>query len=431
MEQARLLLKQSRGLRSTMEQRAERAVALAALILEESRKRQTSRERAEQAQLASMLNDPNGKAFVTQMTDQCFRSGHAHRTADQLIFLLHKFGVPQYLSVFKRIQLASFRLLGKVCPRLLVPWVKGVIRKQTAHVIIPGEPQRLEAHLRKRTREGVRINLNHLGEAILGEEEAEARLKIYLEDLAKPEVEVISVKISTIFSQINHLSWEKTLDCLSARLTRLYRAAQTHRFVRADGREGLKFVNLDMEEYGDLHLTVALFQRILDYPEFQSLPAGIVLQAYLPDSFAIQCALTEWAIKRVAAGGAQIKIRLVKGANLTMEQVSASLHGWSQAPYTNKADVDANFKKMVVYALDPAHAHAVHIGIGSHNLFDIALVLLLRAEQGLDEEIEFEMLEGMADPVRWVLQDLLGSVLLYCPSATKEEFQNAVAYLIR
>ena len=39
-----------------------------------------------------------------------------------------------------------------------------------------------------------------------------------------------------------------------------------------------------MEEYRDLDLTIAVFTRILDEPEFKNLEAGIVLQAYLPDA---------------------------------------------------------------------------------------------------------------------------------------------------
>ena len=431
IEQAAELLQQACQRTSSIHERAEQAISLAALILEESRARQTAEEREQQAQLAAMLKDPDGKVFVTQMTDQCFRSQTPSRTADQLISLLNRFGTPKYLSYLQRLQLSSFRFFGKWCPWLVVPMVKAIIRRQTARVIIPGEPDRLQAHLQERTRAGVRVNLNHLGEAILGEEEAEARLQVYLSDLAKPEVEVISVKTSSIFSQINHLSWNQTVQILSEQLARLYRVAAENDFVRPDGSLSPKFVNLDMEEFSDLTLTVTVFKRVLDLPEFHHLAAGIVLQAYLPDSHRIQRELTEWAVSRVAEGKATIKIRLVKGANLAMEQVTASLHGWPQAPYTDKAKVDANFKRMVLYGLEPLHAKAVHIGIGSHNLFDIAFALLLRAEKGLEAEVEFEMLEGMADPLRRVVQELAGAVLLYCPSATEDEFQNAVAYLIR
>ncbi len=227
------------------------------------------------------------------------------------------------------------------------------------------------------------------------------------------------------------LGWEKTIDVLADRLRQLYRVAKANTFVHADGTRSPKFVNLDMEEYRDLKLTVELFKKVLDEQEFRDFSAGIVLQAYLPDAHEIQKELTLWAMERIKHKGAPIKIRIVKGANLAMEQFEASLRGWSQAPYTDKISVDANYKRMVTYGCLPEHAKAVHIGVASHNLFDIAYALLLRAEYNVEKEISFEMLEGMADHIRRVVQKLSKDILLYCPVATKEDFQSAVAYLIR
>ena len=215
------------------------------------------------------------------------------------------------------------------------------------------------------------------------------------------------------------------------RLRQLYRAAIKHRYHRSNGTLVPKFVNLDMEEYRDLQLTVALFRKVLDEPEFHSLEAGIVLQSYLPDSFLLQQELTIWAMQRHLQGGAPIKIRIVKGANFAMEKVESALRLWPQAPYLCKEEVDANFKRMVAYGCQKEHARAVHLGIGSHNLFDIAYALLLRAENRVEREVSFEMLEGMADHLRRVVQQVAGDMLLYCPAAKKNEFQNAVAYLVR
>ena len=429
--QAKALIEAVRGAPLAMEERKKRAIELAALMLSESRLVQTPQERRQQGQLARMMNDANGKAFTTVMTDECFRSHAPKRIADQLVHNLKKLGVPHYLSYAKRMQLWAFQFLGKPFASVLIPLVKRMIRQETATVILPGEPDQLAHHMAERRRAGVRVNLNHLGEAILGEGEAHRRLKTYLDDLSKPEVEYISIKISTIYSQISLCGWEDTLQVLSERLRLLYRTAMKHPFQRADGTHVPKFVNLDMEEYRDLHLTMALFCRVLDEPEFREHQAGIVLQAYLPDSSRMQQQLTEWAMRRVASGGAPIKIRIVKGANLAMEQVDAALHEWPQAPYPTKEEVDANYKRMVLYGCTPEHAHAAFLGIASHNLFDIAFALLLRAEHNLEKQVCFEMLEGMADQMRRVVQTLAGDILLYCPAATEDDFQNAVAYLIR
>lgn len=431
LEKASMILEKSRGKPQTMQERKERSIQLAALMLQESSKEMSSQEKAVQEQLSRMMKDPLGKVFTTAMTDQCFRSSANLRVADQMIYLLDQMGVPKYLDWDKRLQLLAFKLMGPKIARFAVPLATWSLRKETKRVILPGEKEPLKHHLQERKKEGVRVNLNHLGEAILSEAEARKRLDIYLEDLKNPDIDYMSVKISTIFSQIHMLAYDETVEAIVARLKELYRAAMKHPVSLPDGTSRPKFVNLDMEEYRDLRLTVDAFKAALDSSEFQSYSAGIVLQAYLPDSHYFQKELTEWAKKRIRQGGAPIKIRIVKGANLAMEQFEASLRGWEQTPYTKKIDVDANYKRMVEYGSIPENARAVRLGIASHNLFDIAFAMLLRAEHQVEAYVGFEMLEGMADAMRKTVQKLTGDMLLYCPIATKQEFQHAIAYLIR
>lgn len=424
-------LKQAKGVSLSLEEREKQAIDLAASMLRAANRLISFREKRLQKELARMMRDPKGKAFTMLMTDQCFRSNRSSRVANQLVYLLKEIGIPQYLSGFRRFSLLMFRFLGKPLSFLFVPAARKILRMATAQVILPGEPHELKKHLKKRYRQGVRLNLNHLGEAILGEKEAEKRLMAYLTDLQRDDIEYVSIKISTIYSQIQLLGWDHCLERLADRLRELYRTAMRYPFINQKGEKTVKFVNLDMEEYRDLLITKELFKKVLSEKEFFSFSAGIVLQAYLPDSHEIQKELTTWAMERVAKGGAPIKIRIVKGANLAMEQFDASIHGYEQAPYTTKTDVDANYKKMVTYGALRPHAQAVHLGIASHNLFDIAYAMLLRAEQGTEKELTFEMLEGMAEHMRKVVQELTGSILLYCPVATKEDFQSAIAYLIR
>lgn len=431
LEQAIEILESAQGKIQTPQQRQKAAVELAALMLKEANRIQSPQDRKKQKELARMMHDLKGKAFTTSMTDQCFRSSHSKRIATQLTYLLKCFGVPRYLSFAKKFQLKFFQKFGKFFYFVLIPIAKWMLRKEASTVILPGEEKELSSHMKKRRAEGVRINLNHLGEAILGEYEALKRLNTYLSDLTRKDIEYISIKISTIFSQINLISWDYTIDQIAARLRQLYRVAKAHTFTHRDGSITPKFVNLDMEEYRDLRLTADVFKKVLSEKEFHDFSAGIVLQAYLPDAHEIQKEMTEWAIERVKNKGAPLKIRIVKGANLAMEQVEASLRSWQQAPYQTKLEVDANYKRMITYACFPENAKAVHLGVASHNLFDIAYALLLRVEYRVEKEVSFEMLEGMADHIRKVVQKLSKDILLYCPVATKEEFQSAIAYLIR
>ena len=186
-----------------------------------------------------------------------------------------------------------------------------------------------------------------------------------------------------------------------------------------------------MEEYRDMDLTAEAFMRTLERPGLEETAAGIVLQAYIPDSFAYQKRLCQWARSRVASGGAPITLRLVKGANMESERCEASQKGWPQAPYMSKLETDANFHRMVCEAMKPENIAAVHVGIASHNLFDLAFALVLAQENGVLDRVQFEMLEGMANPQRRAVCELTQNLLLYAPVCHKENFINAIGYLIR
>ncbi|MHB8897320.1 MAG: proline dehydrogenase family protein [Thermoguttaceae bacterium] len=407
------------------------AVSIAEDLLQRAQALQTPRERRVQAQLDRMIRNPRDKAALVQITDQAFRSGSARRVADQLTHLLAVHGVPRFFSLLDRTLLHAFQTLGNYLPAVAVPPAREKLRRQTARVVLPAEPRALAAHLEALRTEGVRVNVNFLGEAILGENEAHRRIDAYLEALQMPEIEVVSVKISTICSQISPLAWRDTVAVLSDRLERLYRAASAARFTRADGTAVPKFVYLDMEEYRDMELTARAFMATLDRPGLENVGAGIALQSYLPDAYAMQLRLNHWARARLARDGAPITLRIVKGANMEMERVEASLRGWPQAPYKTKRETDANFKRMIHEALRPENLAAVRLGVASHNLFDLAYGLQLAVENDGLDRVQFEMLQGMADHQRRALLERTRNLLLYAPACHRRDFIHAIGYLVR
>ncbi|MFK7802582.1 MAG: bifunctional proline dehydrogenase/L-glutamate gamma-semialdehyde dehydrogenase, partial [Anaerolineae bacterium] len=410
---------------------AEKAIKLAADLHTVAKSNQNRSEKAQATQLSGMMADPVGKTMTMNLSDQAFRSHIPRRVNDQIRHLIDGYGVPSYLSWWEQVAMELGTQVGRVVPGMVVPMIVAKLRAETSNVIIPAENRPLRKYLQSRKEMGTRLNLNYLGEAIVGEREAKKRLNQYMELISWPDIEYISVKISAVFSQINLIGYDKTIEKIKDRLRPLYREANKHSYTRQDGSVAPKFINLDMEEYRDLHLTIAVFEQLLEEPEFHQTQAGIVLQAYLPDSHAAQIGLTDWAIDRVAKGNAPIKVRIVKGANLAMEKVEADMHGWEQAPYYTKADVDANYKRMVLYGCQPENAQAVRLGIASHNLFDIAFALTVRAETGVEEYVEFEMLEGMANHQARAVQKEADGLLLYAPAVAKEDFHSAISYLVR
>ena len=392
---------------------------------------QTPAERRQQAELDRMLQTPTDKATLVQLTDQAFRARSSARVVDQFTHILDVQGVPRFFSPLDRAMLRGFQTFGGWLPGVSVPMVKEHMQQETANVILPAEPELLTEHLRQRREQGVRMNVNFLGEAILSEAEAERRIEQYLEALQATDTEVFSVKISTLYSQMSLLAREHTIATICDRLERLYRSAARSFFVRAGGARVPKFIYLDMEEYRDLSLTCGIFMRTLDRPGLERVGAGIALQAYVPDSARWQRIINEWARKRVAAGGAPVTIRLVKGANMEMERFEAALKGWPQAPYKTKRETDANYKRMLHEGLKPENLTAVRLGIASHNLFDVAYAWTLVHERHAFDHVQFEMLEGMANHQRRALFEQVSNLLLYAPVCRKEHFLSAIGYLIR
>ena len=404
----------------------EKAVELAAEILRASRQNESPLERQRSGLMARMMQDEPGKKFTIAMADQVLRMRRPSRAAMRMNSLVEEYGLPKYFASADRWGLRIGSWLARFFPRFVMPFVKSKVRADSAHVIISAEKIPFARYLAERRDNGIRVNFNQLGEAVLGDIEAENRLKQYLDRLLKPGINYCSVKLSSVVSQISLTGYQKTLTHIKEQLRIIYRAA-----VKGGGKSGPKFVNLDMEEYRDLHLTVDTFKAVLDEPEFEKLMAGIVLQAYLPDSFSVLRGLVDWARARYLRTGVGIKVRLVKGANLAMEQVEASLHDWQQAPYYNKPDVDANYKRMLQYMTQPEHAKYIRVGVASHNLFDIAYAMLLRERRRAQDQVEFEMLEGMANAQAEEVRKRTGDLIVYTPVCFDNEFESAVAYLVR
>lgn len=406
----------------------EQAIELAAELLKKASELQTPEERRQQAELDRMIQHQADKATLVEMTDQAFRTHSSARVADQLTHLLDIQGVPRFFSPVEQAMLRGFQSFGEYLPGVAVPLVKEKMRRETANVIMPAEPELLSEHLRNRQSTGTQMNVNLLGEAVLGQREARDRMRQYVEALRLDDVRCVSVKISTIYSQVSSLARRHTVKKVCDRLETLYRTAD----LEIDRATGLgKFVYLDMEEYRDLYLTADALCQTLDRPGLEQTRAGIALQAYIPDSHLVMQRLLSWSADRVAKGRTPLTIRLVKGANLEMERVESSIGGHAQAPYQSKLETDANFKRMLYELTEATKLGNARVGLASHNLFDVALGLIWAGDLAATDAIQIEMLEGMANHQRRAISGYIKNMLLYAPACRRDGFLNAIGYLIR
>ena len=413
--------------RSDVERAVDDAIATVARWLRTAPHHETARSRATMEQLRGIVVDPAGLAFVMRYVDRVARPDDHRAAARQLRAMVRDLdAMPAFLSPADRLLLRAGARLAPVAPRVVMPIAGRRMRSIVGHLIAPAEPRARRRHIDAQRAEGVLANVNLLGEAVLGDREAARRMADLAELIADPAVDHVSTKPSAIVAQLD--PWDRT-----GSLRRVV-AALGEVIDRAAASSPPTLVNVDMEEYHDLHLTLEAFRRVLDAPSRLDVRAGIVVQAYLPDAVEVLDELATWAAERVRRGGAPIEVRLVKGANLAMERVHAEIHGWAPAPYDTKAETDANFVRCLDRMLTPEALVGVRLGIASHNLFHMAWAHLVATDRGVRDLIRFEMLQGMAEAeVRAASADLDGAIAprLYTPAVRDEDFDVAIAYLFR
>src|SRR5690606_24283265 len=86
----------------------------------------------------------------------------------------------------------------------------------------------LGPHLARTRAAGYALNVNLLGEAVLGEAEADARLERTIALVRRPDVDYVSVKVSSVASQPVQGDRDGSCARVGERLLPLYRAGRDH-----------------------------------------------------------------------------------------------------------------------------------------------------------------------------------------------------------
>ena len=289
--------------------------------------------------------------------------------------------------------------------------------------------------LRQMWDSGMCFTLDLLGEATVSEDEAQQYFERYDEILDTliettahwpensqleqaawgrvPRVNV-SVKISSLYSQLDPIDFEGSVEAVKERLRPLFRKAKEHG----------AFINIDMESYKDKDLTIAIFKSLLEEPEFADFEhAGIVMQAYLKDAEDDVRALCKWAKRRKTP----ITVRLVKGAYWDYETIHSTQEGWENPVFTEKWRTDQCYETCTEILLD--HHKYVHTAIGSHNVRSIAHAMAYAEAKKLDKNgLEFQMLYGMAEPMKAAVTSMGYRLRDYVPIG---QMIPGMAYLVR
>jgi RHH-type proline utilization regulon transcriptional repressor/proline dehydrogenase/delta 1-pyrroline-5-carboxylate dehydrogenase len=313
--------------------------------------------------------------------------------------------------------------------------IKSQVTGLARQFMLGNDENEISATLRKLHEQGIAFTVDILGETVVSETEANRYAERYLELMTLLEHELsswdqpcqsnessrgplpalnVSVKISALYSQIQPADPETALMKLSERLRPILRRAKT---VGA-------FINFDMESYALKELTLQLFKTIFAEPEFAEAPAcGLALQAYLSDCETDLTSLLNWVREQQR----RITVRLVKGAYWDYETVLSRQRHWPSPVFGQKWETDANFEKLSRFLLE--NGDVLEAAFGTHNARSIASILAHAERLGIERRsFEFQMLYGMAEPLKAAVLGLGCRLREYCPVG---ELLPGMAYLVR
>ena len=322
--------------------------------------------------------------------------------------------------------------LARIAPWVSAPLLRWNVSEMARQFIAGRNPDEVITTLRKRRAQKICFTVDVLGEAVVSEAEADEYATRYADLLEKLASETrdwtdslgknvelfpvvnMSVKISALYSQMSPAAPADAIAHLGAKLRPLLRRA----------RELGAFINFDMESYVLKNTTLELFKTILTEAEFKDWPnAGIVIQAYLRDSEGDLRDLIEWG----GARGTPFAVRLVKGAYWDYETTKSGQNGSNPPVFVQKPESDANFEELTRVLFE--NNSVVTPAFGSHNVRSIAHAQAVADEFGIDRsQFEFQLLYGMAGPIKRALVETGYRVREYCPIG---ELLPGMAYLVR
>ncbi|MEN3316070.1 MAG: RHH-type transcriptional regulator, proline utilization regulon repressor / proline dehydrogenase [Acidimicrobiaceae bacterium] len=314
----------------------------------------------------------------------------------------------------------------------------GLARRNISRVaeqfIIGTDPAHAVGGLERLWRDGSAFTVDLLGEKTITESEADryaARVGDLLSTLARatagwPTADLLEADDAGPLARVNVSVKPTALASRYSPLTRDDGLARARRRLRAilDQARGLgAFVNLDAEHYEVKDLTLDLFRGLLSEPELAEVEAGVVVQAYLRDSYDDLADLIAFSASRARP----LTVRLVKGAYWDTETVIAGAQGWAVPVYQDKAQTDANYERCVRLLHD--HHGQVRAAFGTHNLRSLAYAVEYARSLGIpDHGYEIQMLHGMAEPVHAAVRRMGLRLRVYAPVG---ELVPGMAYLVR
>ncbi|MEO0446230.1 MAG: 1-pyrroline-5-carboxylate dehydrogenase, partial [Verrucomicrobiota bacterium] len=147
----------------------QRAICLAEEWVKAAKAEEPAWFRAQTRVFSRLLHDPEGKRLTLRLADEMLRLPDSRRAGQRFRDLLRRHGLPVHRSALDRAAMWLASKAAWVLPELVMPLIRWRMRGESRRVILSGERTRFREYLGRSQGDGFTINVNRLGEAVLGE----------------------------------------------------------------------------------------------------------------------------------------------------------------------------------------------------------------------------------------------------------------------
>ena len=154
---------------------ADAAVDLARELLVTSLAVESRGERRHRRRLGRLLADDHGRELILALTDEVLRMSDDTAAAERFAECVSSFPTDAVGRADRLLLRAGSAVAGRI-PKLVMPLVRRRLRRETRGIVLPADDPALARHLAATRPRRLRLNVNLLGEAILSDDEADARL---------------------------------------------------------------------------------------------------------------------------------------------------------------------------------------------------------------------------------------------------------------
>ena len=338
--------------------------------------------------------------------------------------------IPDSVSLRDRLAMRAGGAVSLGLPWAVMPVARKWLSSRVSHLVLaarlPSSPDQVgrlpgvSEALRRHSEAGLTAVLAPMGDAVHGARGVEAESARLAGLAAHPLVRHLEVDPARLAPGGSDWSAEDDIAAAAESLAPVLEAAKHHGVTVLMAPRSVRWARLMPE----------LVTRVFADANHDSVRVGIRLLAELPESREHYSALSRWALRRVADGGAPAEVTFEVVGVAGRERIASMHTGLAVPVLEGRVATTAQLLRLAELALHPARAAALRPVIASEDPWVIAAATELASRLGSSDLFSVRLRSGVATEFAEMLAKQLTDVRIALPVVSPQSFTGALDVLL-